>query len=253
MTIIQNNYIVYKHVSPSRKIYIGITSTTPEKRWANGKGYRHNEYFSKAINKYGWKNFDHYILCMGLSKIEAENKERELISLYRSNEKQYGYNLSNGGECIGKHSAESRKKMSMAKIGKPSARKGVKLSEETKKKISEKHKGLRYNIGVPFTEERKRHLSENHADFRGEKNPSYGKKWTPEQIAIRQAHRIYKRGGDNPTSKPILQLDLDGNLIKRWNSITEACEIYTRTSIKDCLRGKYKQHRGYQWRYADNG
>lgn len=31
----------------------------------------------------------------------------------------------------------------------------------------------------------------------------------------------------------------------------EASQEYTRTSIKDCLRGKYKQHRGYQWRYAD--
>lgn len=28
-----NNYIVYKHTIPSEKVYIGITSMKPEKRW----------------------------------------------------------------------------------------------------------------------------------------------------------------------------------------------------------------------------
>lgn len=46
-----NNYIVYKHTSPSGKIYIGITSKVPRKRWSNGNGYLNNDYFTKAIKK----------------------------------------------------------------------------------------------------------------------------------------------------------------------------------------------------------
>lgn len=34
-----NSYVVYKRTSPSKKVYIGITSNAPEKRWKNGKGY----------------------------------------------------------------------------------------------------------------------------------------------------------------------------------------------------------------------
>lgn len=222
-----DGYTIYKHTTPSGKVYIGLTSVEVKKRWLNGRGYRRNNYFWNAICKYGWDNIKHEILETGLSKEEASEAEKKYIAMYRSCEMDYGYNLTEGGETGIVHTAESRRR------------------------LSEAHKGLRYNIGVPFTEERKRHLRENHADVRGEKNPNYGKKWTPEQLAIRQAHRVYKRGGEHPQARPILQLDMNGNLIKRWGSISEAAEVFCRTSLKDCLKGKYKQHRGYQWRYAD--
>jgi len=222
-----SDYSVYKHTTPSGKIYIGITSKDIKKRWLNGRGYRKNDHFWNAIKKYGWDNIKHEVIAEGLTKEEACRLEQMYISIFESYIPGKGYNMTMGGETGAIHTIESRHK------------------------LSESKKGKRYNIGVPFTEERKQHLRENHADVRGEKNPNYGKKWTPEQLAVRQSHRIYKRGGENPTARPILQLDMDGNLVKRWGSIAEASEIYCRTSIKDCLKGKYKQHRGYQWRYAD--
>lgn len=221
------SYSVYKHTTPSGKVYIGITSKPVEERWLNGRGYARNEHFWNAIKKYGWENIEHHVLATGLSKEEASEVEKMYIALYRSHEIKHGYNLTEGGETGIVHTMESRRK------------------------LSESRKGQRYNIGVPFTEERKRHLSENHADVRGEKNPMYGKKWTSEEIAIRQSHRTYKYGSENPSAKPILQLDMDGNIIKRWGSIVEASQLYCKTCIKDCLRGKYKQHKGYQWRYAN--
>lgn len=226
MTVL-NNYTVYKHTTPSGKVYIGITSKAVEKRWLNGRGYRRNEHFWNAIQKYGWENIEHKILATGLTKEEASEAEKMYIAIFSSHEPKHGYNLTEGGETGIVHTIESRRK------------------------LSESRKGQRYNIGVPFTEERKRHLRENHADVRGEKNPMFGKKRTPEEIAIRQAHRVYVRGANHPSARPILQLDMDGDLVKRWGSISEAAEHFCRTSIKDCLRGKYKQHRGYQWRYAD--
>ena len=221
------SYCVYKHTAPNGKVYVGITSKEPDKRWLNGRGYSKNNHFWNAIKKYGWENIKHEILADGLTKEEACNLEQMYIALFESSDQLKGYNLTTGGEIGAKHTIESRRK------------------------LSESKKDKRYNIGVPFTEERKIHLSENHADVRGERNPMYGKKRTPEEIAKRQAHRVYAKGGDHPTARAILQLDMDGNIVKRWGSIVEASETFCKTCIKDCLRGKYKQHKGYQWRYAN--
>lgn len=223
----QNNYTVYKHTTPSGKVYIGITGKDVEARWRNGSGYSRNNHFWNAIKKYGWENISHEILASNLSREEACEAEKMYICLYQSADQSKGYNLTFGGE------------------------RGAIHTEASRKKLSESRKGKRYNIGVPFTEERKKHLREHHADVRGERNPNFGKKWTKEQIAIRQSHRVYTYGEENPSSRPILQLDMDGNVIRRWCSIKEASKYYCRTSIKDCLNGKYKQHRGYQWRYED--
>lgn len=39
-------YKVYKHTTPSKKVYIGITNQKPERRWGkNGRGYKDNDYF----------------------------------------------------------------------------------------------------------------------------------------------------------------------------------------------------------------
>ena len=106
-------YCVYKHTSPNGKVYIGITKQYPLNRWHNGYGYRSNPYFFKAIIKYGWDNFKHEILFDGLTKLEAESKEIELIAKYKSNHYLYGYNLDNGGNCIGSFSEEHKRKISI--------------------------------------------------------------------------------------------------------------------------------------------
>lgn len=91
-------YCVYMHVNKiNGKIYIGITRQTVEQRWkTNGKGYK-KQCFYKAIKKYGWNNFNHIILFDKLTKEEAESKEKELISYYKSNNSEFGYNIENGG------------------------------------------------------------------------------------------------------------------------------------------------------------
>ena len=37
-------YTVYKHISPSNKVYIGITSIDPKQRWNSGHGYKSNRH-----------------------------------------------------------------------------------------------------------------------------------------------------------------------------------------------------------------
>lgn len=85
------------HISPSDKKYIGITSQKPERRWRGGKGYSHNLYFTRAIEKYGWGNFKHTILAEKLTEEEAMLMEITLIKEFRTNEIEYGYNICEGG------------------------------------------------------------------------------------------------------------------------------------------------------------
>ena len=120
-------YIIYKHTTPSNKIYIGITSRNPIKRWNNGNGYRKNIHFFRAIIKYGWNNIKHEILYTDLTEKEAKTKEIELIAKYNSTNINFGYNITKGGDTRASMSEETRLKM-ISKL------KGQKRTEEQKLK-----------------------------------------------------------------------------------------------------------------------
>ena len=92
-------YKVYAHINKlNGKFYIGMTGQSLEMRSGkNGINYCYNQYaFSKAIQKYGWNNFEHIILINNLTKQEAEIIEGELIAKYRTQNPKYGYNSSSG-------------------------------------------------------------------------------------------------------------------------------------------------------------
>lgn len=243
-----NDFIVYKHTCPNGKVYIGITSQNANHRWNRGNGYRGNEHFYRAIQKYGWENIRHDILFNELTKEEAEQKEKELITIYKSNDKNYGYNImfeSSNKYC---HSRETIEKMRNSKLGK-------KQSEETKRKRSESLKGhttaaeTREKIRAaqvgkprtPHTEEWKKNAS---AMFTGVNNPNYGKTMSQEQRAKISEHTNNKRA--------VCQYSLDMELIKIYPSIKEAerqTGIYN-ANICACCKGKKPTMGGYVWRYV---
>lgn len=176
----KNNYCVYKHTSPNGKIYIGITSREPQKRWgSNGINYR-TQMFYNAIQKYGWNNISHEVLFDNLTKEEAEQKEIELIALYRSNEKQFGYNIDNGGNCIGSFSEEHKQKISNSKKGKPRDEDTIRKVKEalTGRKLSESHrrKIVEINKNRKFSEDALNRISES----------SKNRKYTKEQLEYRR-------------------------------------------------------------------
>lgn len=135
-------YTVYMHRNKfNHKVYVGITSTTVYRRWCNGSGYKHNKYFWRAIQKYGWdKGFEHYIIYDYLSKEEAEYLESELIKTFNSTNHKYGYNIASGGGIYGKHSEETKRKISKDHKGKYDGCKnpmyGKHHTIETRKKMS---------------------------------------------------------------------------------------------------------------------
>ena len=91
-------WCVYMHISPSNKKYIGITSLKPEYRWKKGEGYRTQTVFYRAIQKYGWNNIQHEILEEGLTRDEACMREIYYIDKYKTTDRNFGYNISIGGD-----------------------------------------------------------------------------------------------------------------------------------------------------------
>lgn len=103
-----NNYSVYMHVDPDGKLYIGLTSQPPLRRWNKGKGYRrkHKGKFgqplmAKAVGRIPWEYWEHWVLYDNLSKDEAENLEAWLIYLSQSDDPRFGYNVMKGTERKG--------------------------------------------------------------------------------------------------------------------------------------------------------
>lgn len=94
------DYCVYAHVNKQNgKMYIGITCRI-EQRWScNGYYYQLSTKFWRAIQKYGWDNFEHIVIIDGISESIACIYEEELIAKYDT--QNNGYNILPGGEFKG--------------------------------------------------------------------------------------------------------------------------------------------------------
>ncbi|MCQ2740282.1 MAG: GIY-YIG nuclease family protein [bacterium] len=87
-------YCVYYHKNKfNGKIYVGQTihQDNPNLRWKYGKGYTRG-LFADAIQKYGWDNFEHYVVKDNLTRKEADILEKKLITLYNTTNRKFGYN-----------------------------------------------------------------------------------------------------------------------------------------------------------------
>lgn len=241
-------YKVYKHTSPNKKIYIGITAQPLERRWRKGEGYKDNILFYRAIKKYGWDNFKHEVLFENISKDEAEKLEIQLIKEHRSNIPQFGYNIENGGKTVGTLAESTKEKLRVANIGK-------KVSEEAKEHMRQAGKKRVETCGLPkgmggsgednpfygkrHSEKTKQILREKNG---GINSPWYGKKHTDEEKQkIAKAHM-----------KKICQLDENGNVLAIFDSIYDAAVhvgAKSQSAIGKCAKGKRKQANGYVWKY----
>jgi len=173
------------------KIYVGSSVNIKDRLVKHKSALNLNKNISphlqKAWNKYGEDAFRFSILeeCKEDMLII---REQAWIDYYDSMNKDKGYNLKEAGSH-GKHSEETKKKisqshigikhgddakrkMSLAKKGKPSPRLGVVLSEDSKKKMSLAKKNFRHTeeskkkivlarVGCRFSEETKKKMSES--------------------------------------------------------------------------------------------
>ena len=224
---LMKEYCVYKHKFPNGKVYIGITSQNPLKRWSGGSGYRNQKLMYAAILKYGWDNIKHEILFDGLTKEEAEQKEKVLIAKYESSNPVYGYNILDG-EDVATHqhkmTEEERKKHSLRLKEKyahePHHMTGKKLPYSWKEHIRES------NIG--------KHSKEKHH--------FYGKH-------LSESHREKLSKNNNVA---VVQQSKDGEIISEFFSISEA---HRQTGVDighicRCCKGGSKTAGGFIWSYV---
>lgn len=239
-----SSFVVYKHTNKiNGKSYIGITSLPIKDRWREGKGYKNNKYFSRAIEKYGWDSFTHEILYEGLCEERAKRLEIELISHFESNNPSKGYNITSGGDGVQgfSHTEELKTRFSklMSGKGNPMYGKRGKKSPHYGKKYSKKRceKISRALKGKPKSDAHKRNLSES----------AKGRVYSPE---------ARKKMGKSHY-KPVAQYNLDGELIRVWEGIIVASEALgiSKSSISGCCRKE--PHRetagGYLWEFVDRG
>lgn len=126
-----DTWCLYKHTSPSGKVYIGIAKDVKHRWRANGNGYKGSTRIWYAIQKYGWENFTHEIIAENLTREEASELEKKTIAEYNSTDTRFGYNLTSGG-YDGVLSEESLEKLSHSLTGHP-------VSDYVKKVLRDSH------------------------------------------------------------------------------------------------------------------
>lgn len=223
------NWIVYKHTFPNGKVYIGITSRSVKIRWGlKGNNYsKAQPLIYNAIKKYGWENIEHKILFDSLNEVSAKEIEKDLIFYYKN--LGLSYNITDGGDGIT----------------------GLKMSDESKKKISEKAKKrvgeLNSFFGKHHTDETKEKIRNGNI---GKKSEFKGKHHTEK---VKQYFSdLYKgKSCGGHEVKPVSQYTVDDVWVRDFDCIGDAARFIgcPTTHICAVCKGKNKTARGYKWKY----
>jgi len=270
---------IYILTSTSGKSYIGQTIRPihirlEEHRKGKSIGCRA---IYNAIQFYGWDAFDiDWYYCPD----EDLNKHEELMVEVFGTLSPGGYNLREGGGSNGKHSEETKQKISESKTGEKNHWYGKTHTEETKQKMSEAQLGEKSHwYGKMHTEEIKQKISEallgktasdetkqkmSEAQL-GEKHPMWGKHHTDEtkqkmseaQLGkttsdeTRQKMSEAKRGEKNYRSKRVYQYDLDGNFMDSFASCGDANRHLKKNGagVRKCAREYQETAYGFKWSY----
>lgn len=128
--------LIYKHTSPSGKVYVGKTTQTIEKRWkehcyvaSNPNNNLYDKHLYRAIRKYGPENFTHEVIVENVPHYLLNTFEKYWIR--ELNAIENGYNYGPGGEG---HTSPEQKAAAIL------SNKTRVLSDETRQKMSESAK-----------------------------------------------------------------------------------------------------------------
>lgn len=152
-------------------------------------------------------------------------------------------NLTNGGDNPPSNKGKKRSEEVIRRI--TELNRGQKRSEETRIKISLSKKGNpipHLNNGKERTLLHKKNLS---LSLKGRISNNKGKKFSDEyKNKLSMSH--------NHQKKEIIQMTLNGDIVKIWESIESAKRELKNNHICECCRGKLKTAAGFIWRYNNN-
>lgn len=220
--LMENKWQVYIHINKiNNKKYVGITSEkNPNKRWKNGLGYK-RQIFYKAIQKYGWNNFQHKILFINLTEQQAKQKEIELIALYNTNNSLYGYNQTAGGDAVPEKTNELKLKIS-----------------NSLKKYYQTDKGKKER--VKLSKQQKEYYLTHKNPFKSKKHSAETRKIMSEKAKIRK-----------PNNRIAIQMfDDNGILLKTFDSKKDALNYLNITCYKPLTRAieLHTKYKNYYWK-----
>lgn len=232
-----NKWIVYRHISPSNKVYVGITSIGTQRRWGkNGRNYLKNNQplFANAILKYGWDNFIHEIILEGISESHAKYTEKYLIKWYKTH--NMSYNITDGGDGL---------------LGVISSNKG-KFGKDCKTS----RLIFQYDLDGNFickwygASDAARHLGNkgkatNIIRAAKTKDQAFGYYWSREYTESFQGNPLHKRSVGQYNSKTF-------QLIRVYQSVKQASKSVNISSgdiIRSCKGKKGETAKGFIWQY----
>lgn len=243
---------IYKITSPTNKVYIG-QSWWLEKResaYRNlSSSIRCQRKIYNSLKKYGWAAHKFEIL-MNVSENVTQQMFDEIEQTYMDYYRKLGFELMNIKEAgaHGKMSEESKKLVSEARKGNPGNRVYTDkhreaLRENTKNRVWTPEMRLKVSNtlkGHTVSPETREKISISKT----------GKKATPE---VKELLLTYSKNIREKQMRPVIQFDLDGNFIKEWPSIAEAARTFgvTRGAIINHLRGKNKTALNSIWKYKE--
>lgn len=217
----KNNSYVYRHrrLDNNQVFYIGVGTGQNYKR-AKDK-YSRNIYWKRITNI---TNYTIEILLDNVSQEEAYELEELLV-------KEYGLKRNGGILCNllegGTGALKGIKQSEEMILKRVKNRLNYKMSEETKLKISNAHKGKKKN---------KEHIEKMKLINKGKILPE---KWVENMSKSRW--------------KKVCQIDNDIT-IKIWDSVKEASLFFNinPSSISHCCAGRKKKIAGFNWKYFEN-
>jgi group I intron endonuclease len=143
--------------------------------------------------------------------------------------KTWGFDLVNsttgGGKSIFNENA--RNNMRLGQLGKKRSKESI-------------EKRIKKTTGLKRSEEFKEKA-------RLRKTGTFHSNETKRKLSIKRKNRIISETQKEKVRIKIKQLDLDGNLIKIWSSISEAKKEFPFAKISECIHNKRKQSYGYKW------
>jgi group I intron endonuclease len=241
---------IYKITSPTGKVYIG-QSLDIKKRistYKSSMGHQQPK-IHRSFKKYGFDNHVFEIIeecSLGLLDERETFYKKQIIENLGWKQTLF-CDLHDQGS--GPRSDETRKRLSEGKTGKkhskPHSNKGVKregwMNEDIKNKISlanqkpkpPRSKEHNEKIGKSHVGKSKRH--------KGRISPMKGKTHSQESKEKARLNNLMKN------AIPILQYDLNGNFIKKWDRASDAYQISK--GIFNCLKNKSESSGGYIWKY----
>lgn len=225
---------IYMLTFPNGKVYVGKSVHLKKRLLGHKSSEGSNTMLKEARKMFEWDTIKkEYLETFEVDEntdisaltLILDEKEREYIQKYKSNDKEFGYNQYDGGSH-GKGyvcSDEHKEKLSMSHIGK----KLPPASEEKKRKLSNALKGRKPS---PQCEEARL-------------KAIIGKKHTKEH-----REKIFL---NDPRHRKIASYDLEGNLVKVYFCLKDAANDMNMPyqSIQRVLSGRRKSSRGLVWKY----